>query len=495
MIISRGKTANSLLWSAVENGSLAVISLGSLVVYSRLLSAAEFGLFSIVFATADLFGLLVTMLFHDALVQRREVTALHFDTAFTVSITVSVVLMASFWGFARSFAQFVPQPDAGQIFGWMGAMFPCLAMSATIVAQQRRQFAFKSLAIRSLAGRILGGVAGITAAFLGVGVWSLVLQQVVTAFVGSLVLWLTCDRTPRLRFSWPEFTQLITFGVFSVGSLFLSFSIKRLFTIFAGLLLGVASAGYLNLSFRVVDVLWAILASAVSQVALPMLAGLQSDPARLERAYRKSVEYACLLLYPCFVGIAVTAPEIIDIVFGRRWAPAVPSVTALACLVLLQAPRLFVSPALTAVGRPRDLLVGVVAELGFMLAAVAAFGLPSLPWAIGVWLVSECIQLPISSWMLRRATGYRIVDQFSGAKTPLLAAAGLALCVTFVRAALPDGLGPLSRLAVLVATGAAAYLAAVFVADRHLIATVLEFGRSASTRTEREPTSSAGPNS
>ena len=31
---------------------------------------------------------------------------------------------------------------------------------------------------------------------------------------------------------------------------------------FAGLLLGVTAAGYLNLSFRVVDVLWAILSTA-----------------------------------------------------------------------------------------------------------------------------------------------------------------------------------------------------------------------------------------
>lgn len=493
MTVSRGKTANSLLWSAIENGSLAVISLGSLVVYSRLLSAPEFGLFSIVLATADLFGLLVTMLFHDALIQRPQVTARHFDTAFSVSVAVSLVLTAGFWLGAPLFGRLVPQPGAAQVFGWTGALFPCLAMSATIVAQQRRRLAFKSLAIRSLAGRALGGAAGVSAAFLGAGVWSLVLQQVVTASVGSAVLWLTCEPTPRLRFGWPEFRQLITFGMFSVGSLLLSFSIKRMFTIFAGLLLGVASVGYLSLGFRVVDVLWAILATAVSQVALPMLAGLQSDPARLRRAYRKSVEYACLLLYPCFAGIAVTAPEIVEIAFGRRWAPAVPTVAALACLVLLQAPRLFAVPTLTAVGRPRDSLVGVVAELGFMLAMVAAFGLPSLPWAVAVWLACECVQVPVSSWMLRRATGIRIADQFAGIRTPLLAALALALCVAAARAALPDGLGPLPRLVVLVAAGGAAYLAALCAADRALVATFLGFVRSGFAAAEPEPMSNAGP--
>ena len=465
MTVSSRKTANSLLWSGIENGSLAIISLGSLIVYSRLLSASEFGLFSIVIAITDLLGVLATMLFHDALIQRRDVTTMHFDTAFTAGLALSIALMAGCWGLAPLFMRIVRQPSAGQVLGWMAAMLPCLAMSATIVAQQRRQFAFRSLAVRSLVGRVLGCVTGVTAAFLGAGIWSLVFQQIVTAVVGSLVLWFSCDRTPTIRFGRLEFNQLITFGMFSVGSLFLSFSTKRLFTIFAGLLLGVTAAGYLNLSFRVVDVLWAILSTAVSQVSLPMLVALQSDPARLERAYKKSVQYACLLIYPFFVGIAVTAPEIVNIVFGQQWAPAVPSVTALACFVLTQAPRLFVIPVLIAVGRPRDPLVGIVAELAFMLAAVTVLGLPTLPWAIGVWLASECIQIPFSTWMLRRATHYSVVDQFAGIRTPLLAAAALALAAACTRVILPSELGEHQRLATLVLVGATVYLTAAFMLD------------------------------
>ena len=479
MNVSSHTAANSLLWSGIENGSLVVISFGSLVVYSRLLSASEFGLYSVVFAIADLLAILVTMLFHDALVQRRDVTNLHFDTAFTAGLAVSLVLMAGCWAFAPTFMQVVQQPDAGKLFGWMGLLFPCLALSATIAAQQRRQFAFKSLAIRSLIGRILGGVAGVVAAFLGAGVWSLLLQQIVTALVGSLVLWVTCKQTPRLRYGQSEFIQLITFGMFSVGTLFLSFSIKRLFAILAGLLLGVAAAGYFSLGLRVVDMLWAISATAVAQVSLPMLAGLQTDPDRMKRAYKQSVEFACLLLYPCFVGISVTAPEIVETIFGARWAPAVPCVAALAALVVAQTPRLFVTPILTAVGRPKDTLVGIVVELVFMLTVVAVFGMRSLPWAVAIWVVSECVQIPISAWMLRRATGYGIIDQFAGARTPLLAAAVLALVVTGVRFALPADLGAYPRLAVLVLLGAASYLPAMFVLDRRLVTRFLEFVRLA----------------
>jgi PST family polysaccharide transporter len=479
MAVTSGKTANSLLWSAIENGSLAIISFGSLVVFSRLLSASDFGLFSVVSAIAELLGIVVTLLFHDALVQRVQINEYHFDSAFTVGCVISLILLAGCWGFAKPFEHLVHQPGAGNVLGCMGFTFPCLALSATIVARQRREFGFKALAIRSLAGRILGGVAAMIAAFYGAGVWSLVFQQVVTALIGSLALWLTCDRLPRLRFRFTEFRELLAFGVLSLGSVFLSFSIKRLFTIFAGLLLGVATAGYLNLGFRVVDVFWSISATAVSQVSLPMLAGLQTEPLRLKRAYQRSVAYACLLLYPCFIGIAVTTPELVTIVFGRHWSPVMPCVAALAVLVLVQAPRLFTTPVLTAVGRPRDPLIAVAFELVFMLTMIGVFGLHSLMWATALWIASECTQIPISTWMLRRATGFGLTDQFGGAVTPLLASMTLACAVIATRRLLPPDLGIEPRLAILVLVGVAADLIALVLLNRRLVSPFLDFVRSA----------------
>ena len=483
-MVSSQKTANSLVWSAIENGSLAVISLVSLVVYSRLLSQAEFGLFSIVSAIVELFGILVLMLFHDALVQRRDVTDLHFDTAFSVTVFVSVLLMVLCWLAGPVFQHATGQRGASHVLAAMGLVFPLMAASATIVAQQRREFAFKSLAIRSLFGRVLGGVIGIVAAFLGAGIWSLVVQQLVTTLVGSVVLWITGRRAPRLAFGLRELRQLVSFGAFSVGALFLSFSIKRLFTIVAGLGLGVTVAGYLNISFRVVDVLWAVSATAVSQVSLPMLANLQSDPARMKTAFKRAVEFACLTLYPCFIGIAVTAPEIVDTVFGHRWMPAVPVVVALACLVLAQAPRLFVSPVFTAIGRPRDILLGAIAELLFMLILLGLFRLPSLGWAVGVWVASECVQIPITTWLLRRATSYGVRDQFDGVRTPLLASVALAVAVLFARSVLPPGLASTERLAALIPIGGLVYIGAIALLNRPLAASFLGFVRSAFDKLE-----------
>ncbi len=485
--VSRSATAKSLVWSMVENGGLAVISFVSLIVYMRLLSAADFGLFSAALALIELLGVLVTMLFHNALVQRPDVTELHFNTAFTATMALSLLMALGCWAMAPLFAALMHQAGGARVLTWMGLVFPCSAVSATLVARQRRLFAFRALALRSLVGRAVGGGIGIAFAFMGAGLWSLVLQQILIAAIGSLVLWVAADKTPRLQFRYSEFKQMIGFGTLSVSGLLLSSSIRRVYTILASSLLGVEAGGYLNLSFRVVDVFWNIAATAVGQVALPLLAGLQFEPDRLKRAYQASTQFSCLALYPCFVGLGAVAPDVVEVLFGHRWQPSSPYVAVLGFLVLLQVPRLVFTPLLTALGKPRDPLIGLLAELLFMVGVTGSLGMPSMPWAIAVWAASECVLLLVSSWVLRRATGYSVFDQFGGILNPLLASLLMAAAVIETRLQLPADLGPILRLTLLVPLGAMVFAAATFLLDRRLIKDFLEFARTAFESKGRRP--------
>ena len=267
-------------------------------------------------------------------------------------------------------------------------------------------------------------------------------------------------------------------GALSVSGLLLSTSIRRIYTLLASFLLGVETAGYLNLSFRVVDVFWAIAATAVSQVALPMLAGLQANPMRFKRAYQFSTQFSCLVLYPCFVGLATVAPDVIELLFGRRWLPSAPYVMVLGFLVLVQAPRLLITPVLTALGRPRDPLVGLAAELVFMLGLTAALGMGSLPAAIAIWVASECVLALVSTAVLRRATGYGVLEQSRGVLRPLLASLLMTAAVIETRLQLPPDWGPLLRLTVLLPVGAFVFTGAAAFLDRQLLGDFLDFVRA-----------------
>jgi PST family polysaccharide transporter len=466
--ITHTRAAKSVLWSVVENGGLALISFASLVIYSRLLSPSDFGVFSAMLALVELLGVLVSMTFHDVLVQRREVTELHFDTAFTSTLGLSLILAAACCAISPLFATWLGRPETWPMLCALSACFPASALSATIVPRQRRELQFKTLALRSLVGRVAGAAGGVGLVALGAGIWGLVAQQVLIVLVGSVILWIKSERHPRIRFGKVEFAQLVRFGAGSVSVVFLTFAVKRLFVILAGIYLGAQAAGYLNLSLRAVDVFWAIAATAVSQVTLPIMAGLQADPLRMKRVYRQATTFACLALYLCFGTLAMSAPEVVELLFGAQWMSIDPYVSALAVLIVVQAPRLLMSPVLTALGRPRDPLIALAAELLVVVAGTLLTHIPSVTWAVGIWIAREVIGLPIMAWLLRRATGFGIAYQLGGVAVPLAAALAMGAAAYVVRPYLSVELGAVSRLAIMVAVCVSVFLCAAIAFDRGL---------------------------
>ena len=330
-----------------------MISFVSLIVYLRLLSAADFGLFSAALALVELLGVLVTMLFHNALVQRPDVTDLHFNTAFTATMALSLLMALGCWAMAPLFAA-MHQAGAARVLIWLGLIFPCSAVSATLVARQRRHFDFRALALRSLVGR------------------SWAVPSASRRHFGSRTLEPGSSADPDCRHrliralgglrqdspsavSLREFKHLIGFGALSVGALFLSSSLRRVFTILASSL----SASRPRVT--------SILASASSMCfgqsrprplhsGSSVVGGTAIRPSPLQAG----IPGVYTILLPCslplFRGIGRVAPDIVEVLFGHRWHASSPYVTVLGFLVLLQVPRLLVTPVLTALGSPETLL-------------------------------------------------------------------------------------------------------------------------------------------
>jgi len=480
--VNRAAVAHSAMWSAFENGGLALISFSALIIYSRFLSVSDFGLFSIVLAAVELMTLLVAMLFHDALVQRPDITELHYDTAFTATMGLSALLMVVCWLIAPLFAARAGNPAAAPVLLWTSLCLPLTAVSSTIVARQRRNLAFRTLAIRSIVGRSLGAIVGIVLVVFGAAFWGLVAQQILIVLFGSLVLWITCDERPRLRFGAREFRQLIAFGTLSVATLFVNFSMKRAFIILSGIGLGTHAAGLLNLSFRAIDSFWSLASTAISQIALPIMVSLRKDDERFARAFRSASAFACALLYFGFLLIGAASPEIVELLFGKQWMSITPYVTILSMLVVIQARRLLMAPMMTALGRPRDLLACQVVELAFILGAVLLSGVPSLDWAIAIWVVRECIGGTVLLGLFRRATGFGPRLLFAGSGIPLIAAAAMFATVWAMRSTPLAHWVPIARLAVLAPLGALVYFGCVALLDRGLIVDLVSFARAAVQR-------------
>ena len=478
MSVSRERVARSLLWTGLESVGLSGLSMIALVVFAHFLSPAEFGAASIALGIIQILNIPVEMLFHDALVQRKELSERHLDTAFTTSVCIGIGLCALCWIFGGCLARLVHDPQVASIFGWMSFSLPAMGFGSVLIARQRRELQFRLLALRTLIGRFSAAVIGIVIAATGGGVWSLVLQQVLMVALATAVLWVGAKNRPRFRFYLPELKALLAFGTFSTSVQLLYFSVQRAFMLVVGNLLGVESAGYLNIAFRSVDMLRDLLGGAVTQLSLPLFSLIRQDHKVLQAKFADAVQFTCALAYPVFGLLAVCSPDVVEVAYGARWTAAAPLVALMACLTLQFFPRTFSAPMMSACGKPQYPIPAQLIQFGFVMTAVFLLPHPSLQAVAAIWAARLLLGTPVDVWMLRRATGMSAAAQFKGVLNLLLVTAAMMAMLYFARI-LWGGWPVRLRLAAMVLLAPPVYLTLLAASNKPLCRRLLQFGMSA----------------
>jgi len=462
---ARERAARSLFWTALESGAISGLAFAALVVFGWTLTPAELGIGALAFSVVQLLNLPVELLFHDALIQRREATPRHFNTALTVSLGLGASLSALCWLAGDALAAAVGDPRAAPVLGWMSLSLPAAGAAGALVAWHQREFRFRILALRSLVGRVGAFAAAVSLALLGAGVWGFVAYQVLVVALGGAVLWMASARRPRLGFAWAEFKELFGFGARVVGARGVEFAALPFFMLYLGAALGAEAAGYFSLAQRMVETLRAVISDAFARLTSPLFARLQDSPRLLRRAFQSSTELICAATFPVFAGLAAVAPHAVVVLFGVRWQPAAPAVAGLCLLGILIQARLYSLQVMVAVARPQHAMLVRIAEL-LVLAAAFVLGPSSLALAVGVWVGRVLLAAPLDVWLLRRAIGIPAGAQFRPLLVPLLLSAAMAAGVVVLDALLPAAAPAAARLLVEAAFGAAFY-AAGLVLFRH----------------------------
>jgi len=209
-------------------------------------------------------------------------------------------------------------------------------------------------------------------------------------------------------------------------------------------------------------------------VALPAFSRLQVQPGRLRQLFYESSSLICLVSFPVFAGIIVTAPELVSVLFGQKWMASVPVLQVFCASGFVYAMLAPSGPMLMALNKPAWLLklsiLGAVVNLALLIPA-APWGIVAAAWAHAA---RSYLLAPLHFYAVARLLGTdwrvycrRIIPSGIGA----LGVVGVAL---IARALLPGWLGPGSTLFILVLLGILTYAIVVFETGPELLQAMRE---------------------
>ena len=437
----RARSRSSIGWTITRFLSDQIFSFIVFVILARLLAQADIGAFAVMAVTAEAFRIIATAGLVQTIARKDKLSPAFLDTIYRSQQGFSFLSAALIIALAQPIADWMDAPHIALPLMAMSLALPISSFGATHLALRLREFGHRTTALRSVVGGLIGGTCAVAAAFAGLGLWSLVIQRLVTEIVGVVLSRASYDWKPGWQFDLAILrgNLLLNASLIYVQLAFLATVRVQEMAIGAGI--GLAAVGVYRTAWRTVELIGRGAIQPFTQVAVQTLARVKNDPAELREAYRWMISGSAALSFPALVGFGALAPVAIPTVFGAKWAEAGELAQIFAFMAVPFTLNFFASPSLSVLGASRSLISLSTTQLVLGVALTLA-ALPYGLFAVAIAYVGRAyLTLPMQIWLLRRASGIRPVDSLRAVGAPLIASTlmgvMLAISMRFLDAHLP----------------------------------------------------------
>ena len=289
------------------------------IVLARLLTPDDFGTIGMLLLFLALANTFVDSGFGAALIQKKDADQTDYSTVFFVNLIFSFAVYSVLFFCAPGVAKFYHVDILCPLLRVQGLVLLFYAFSIIQTARLRKIMDFRKLSECNLIGNIVGSILGICAAFMGCGVWSLVIRTLSVGFVTSLLLWIIGRWKPLLLFSIQSFKELFGFGGFMLLSSLLSTFANNIQTLIIGKLFQSGTLGHYTQARQLRNVASESISSVIAQVLFPDFSDNQDDDTILSSRLNFSILVISFITVALMAVCIVVAKPLILLLYGDKW--------------------------------------------------------------------------------------------------------------------------------------------------------------------------------
>jgi len=313
------QTILGVIWSSVQKFGTLIISFIGNIILARLLTPGDFGAIGMLMVFIALSDTLIDGGFGSALIQKKNPTNTDYSTIFYWNIILALLLYGILFIFAPSIASFYKMPELSAFLKVLGTIL--LINSFNIIQSNilNKSLKFNILAKRDIISISIGTTIAIILAYKGFGVWSLVINYIVTAVVKSTLLWTTCTWRPQLIFSFTSFKGLFKFGSYMFLNSLLEKIVFQLQALIIGRSFSANDLGFYTQAKKIHEIPERSFPSIISQVTFPVFSSIQDNKERIINVVKKTMKITSFITFPIMVILIVIADPLIKFLLTEKW--------------------------------------------------------------------------------------------------------------------------------------------------------------------------------
>lgn len=313
------KTISNIKWSFIESISLKAISFVLGIVLARLLLPKDFGLLAVV----NVFYLLVTLFIDgglkEALIQKKNATDVDYSTVFWLNLIISVIIYLIFFLASPYIEEYFGYENLGFLIRLQLLVLFFEAASIVQIVKATKELQLKNITKARIPASILSFFVGITMAYLGYGILSLIVQQLVNSFIYTLILIYNIRYKPKWIFDFGNAKSLWSFGykmvLISLLSRFYAQGVSLIFAKYYS----ISNLGLYTKARSFQNTPIEIITTTYNKGIYPTLIKLQSNVRGMRIVFLGNIHRLTYIMVLVNAIVFYNSYEIIFILFGKNW--------------------------------------------------------------------------------------------------------------------------------------------------------------------------------
>ncbi len=410
--MSQGKKVfSNLIWRFLERCGAQIVTLLVSIVLARLLDPEVYGVIALVTVITTIFQVFVDGGFATALIQKRDADDIDFSTVFFFNIISCIILYIIVFFIAPVISSFYNISYLTKVIRVVGLLLVISGVKNVQQAYVSRNMLFKRFFFSTLGGTIGAAIIGIIMAYLGFGVWALVIQMLFNTAVDTIILWMTVKWRPRLIFSWGRLKKLFGFGWKMLIANLIATVCVQLRQLIIGKVYSSQDLAFYNRGNQFPNLIVENINTSIDSVLFPALSNEQDNYARVRDMTRRSIRVSTYIMAPLMVGLFVCADSFVEIVLTSKWLPCVPYLRIFCITFFFYPIHTANLNAIKSTGRSNILLkleiIKDCISIGILFVTMR-FGTIAIAYGmLGYSIISQII----NSWPNRKILNYRYKNQ------------------------------------------------------------------------------------
>ena len=430
--IDNKTTVKNFIWRFAERCGAQGVSFIVSIVLARLLEPSVYGTIALVTVFTTILQVFVDSGLGTALIQKKDADDLDFSSVFYFNFTVCLILYLGMFISAPYIAKFYGDETLVPVIRVISLTLVISGVKNIQQAYVSRNMLFKRFFFSTIGGTIASAFVGIFMAYIGMGVWALVAQQLSNATIDTIILWVTVKWKPKRMFSWKRLKELLSYGWKLLVSALLETVYNNLRNLVIGKLYSSADLAYYNQGDKFPKLIVTNINTSIDSVLLPTMASSQDDSARVKNMTRRAIKTSTYIMAPLMIGLAFCSNTIVELVLTEKWLPCVPFLQIFCITYMFQPVHTANLNAIKAMGKGDIFLkLEIIKKIVGMslLLSTMWFGVMAMAYSL---LVSCVLSQIINSWPNKRLLGYGYLEQLRDFMPGVILAVVMGICVYFI---------------------------------------------------------------